>query len=200
MNSQAIQLEPTFDSIYLHGLAQLMTRVFHGEDLTELGLDLVSQGQMGDAQALLDLSILLQLQGQPELAMTIQPQALQLEQHYQLPPANDLKAISLLALVAPGNLMTNTPLEFIAEGAGFNLQLLYVDKNLPLPQNLPEHDIAIVALSELDANMATLDYINSWIELWPRPVLNSPTAISILGRDLISQRLQDNAINDKGGA
>lgn len=190
MNSQASQLEPTFQSIYLHGLAQLMTRVFHGEDLTELGLDLVNQGQTGDAQALLDLSILLQLQGQPELAMTIQPQALQLEQHYQLPPANDRKAISLLAIVAPGNLMTNTPLEFIAEGAGFNLQFLYVDQNLPLPQNIPEHDIAIVALSELDANMATLNYISGWIDLWPRSVLNPPSAISVLGRDLISQKLQ----------
>ncbi|MGK0476897.1 MAG: glutathione synthase/RimK-type ligase-like ATP-grasp enzyme [Oleispira sp.] len=190
MNSQATQLEPTFQSTYLHGLAQLMTRVFRGEDLTELGLGLVNQGQTGDAQALLDLSVLLQLQGQPELAMTVQQQALQLEQHYQLPPANDCKAISLLAIVAPGNLMTNTPLEFIAEGAGFNLQLLYVDQNLPLPQNIPEHDIAIVALSELDANMATLDYINSWIDLWPRPVLNAPNAISVLGRDLISQKLQ----------
>jgi hypothetical protein len=190
MNSQATQLEPTYQSTYLHGLAQLMTRVFHGEDLTELGLDLVNQGQKGDAQALLDLSILLQLQGQPELAMEIQPQALQLEQHYQLPPANNRKAISLLAIVAPGNLMTNTPLEFIAEGAGFNVQFLYVDQNLPLPQVLPEHDIAIVALSELDANMATLDYISSWINVWPRPVLNLPSAISVLGRDQISKRLQ----------
>jgi hypothetical protein len=190
MNNQASQLEPAFQSIYLHGLAQLMTRVFHGENLTELGLDLVNQGQTGDAQALLDLSILLQLQGQPELAMTVQAQALQLEQHYQLPPATDRKAISLLAIVAQGNLMTNTPLEFIAEGAGFNLQFLYVDQNLPLPPNLPEHDIAIVALSELDANMATLDYISSWIDLWPRPVLNPPSAISVLGRDLISQKLQ----------
>jgi hypothetical protein len=190
MNSQASQLEPTFQSIYLHGLAQLMTRVFQGEDLTEIGLDLVNQGQTGDPQALLDLSILLQLQGQPELAMTVQAQALQLKQHYLLLPANDRKAITLLAIVAPGNLMTNTPLEFIAEGAGFNLQFLYVDQNLPLPQNLPEHDIAIVALSELDANMATLDDISSWIDLWPRPVLNLPGAISVLGRDLISQKLQ----------
>ncbi|MFT7671638.1 MAG: hypothetical protein ACI845_000039 [Gammaproteobacteria bacterium] len=190
MNSQAYQIESTFPSIYLNGLAQLMTRVFRGEDLTELGLDLVNQAQTGDAQALLDLSILLQLQGQAELALTIQQQALQLEQHYQLPPVNDRKAINLLAIVAPGNLMTNTPLEFIAEGAGFNLQLLYVDQKLPLPQNLPEHDIAIVALSELDANMATLDYISNWIDLWPRPVLNLPGDISVLGRDLISQKLQ----------
>jgi hypothetical protein len=122
--------------------------------------------------------------------MTVQAQALQLEQHYQRPPTNDRKAISMLAIVATGNLMTNTPLKFIAEGAGFNLQFLYVDQNLPLPLNLPEYDIAIVALSELDANMATLDYISSWIDLWPRPVLNPPSAISVLGRDLISQKLQ----------
>ena len=190
MNSPALQLEPTFQSVYIHGLAQLMTRVFRGEDLTELGLDLVNQGQAGDAQALLDLSILLQLQGQPDLALSIQQQALLLEQHYQLPLATDRNAINLLAIVAPGNLMTNTPLEFIAEGAGFNLQFLYVDNDLPFPKSLPEHDIAIVALSELDANMAILDYVSSWIDLWPRPVINPPGAISVLGRDLISQKLQ----------
>jgi hypothetical protein len=60
-----------------------------------------------------------------------------------------------------------------------------VDKNLPLPQELLEHDIAIVAFIELDANMVTLNYINSWIALWPRPVLKLPSAICVLGRDQI---------------
>ncbi|MBN3564591.1 ATP-grasp domain-containing protein [Aliamphritea spongicola] len=168
-----------------------MSRVYHGEDLTDLGLDFIDRGGKGDAQALFDLSILLQLRGQPDTGVAVQQQALAIQQHFCLEPTIKRHTVRLLALVAPGNLMTNTPLEFIAEGAGFSMQFLYVDPTLPFPQELPDHDIAIVALSELDRNLATLDYINNWISQWPRPVLNMPAPVSVLGRDLICHQLQN---------
>lgn len=191
MNYPAPQLNPTLQVPHLHGLANLMTRVYHGEDLTDLGLDFIDRGGKGDAQALLDLSILLQLRGQPDTGLAVQQQALEVQQHFVLDPTVKRHAVRLLAIVAPGNLMTNTPLEFIAEGAGFSMQFLYVDPALPFPADIPDHDIAIVALSELDRNLATLDYINTWVDLWPRPVLNQPAPISVLGRDLICHQLQN---------
>ncbi|WP_261844003.1 ATP-grasp domain-containing protein [Aliamphritea ceti] len=191
MNNPAPQFNPKLQAPHLHGLANLMTRVFHGEDLTDLGLEFIDRGGKGDAQALIDLSILLQLRGQQDTGVAVQQQALDIQQHYYLEPSVKRHAVRLLALVSPGNLMTNTPLEFIAEGAGFSMQLLYVDPALPFPQELPDHDIAIVALSELDRNLATLDYINSWADLWPRPLLNLPAPISVLGRDLICHQLQN---------
>lgn len=181
------KLEPTS----LHGLAQLMTRIFQGEDLTPLGLAFVGRGDNGDAQALLDLSILLQLRGDEATGVIVQQQALAVQRQFLLDPPVKRDTIRLLAIMAPGNLMTNTPLEFIAAGAGFSLQLLYVAEDLPFPEKLPEHDIAIVALSELDRNLTTLDYIKGWINLWPRPVLNLPENISVLGRDLICRQLQN---------
>ncbi len=190
MNSPAPQLNPDSHVPHLHGLANLMARVYHGEDLTDLGLDFIDRGGKGDAQALIDLSVLLQLRGQQDTGIAVQQQALEIRQHYCLEPTVKRDTVRLLAIVAPGNLMTNTPLEFISEGAGFSMQLLYVDPALPFPEELPDHDIAIVALSELDRNLGTLDYIQSWIDLWPRPVLNQPAPISVLGRDLICHQLQ----------
>lgn len=191
MNSPAPKLSSALQITHFHGLANLMSRVYHGEDLTNLGMELVALGNQGDAQALLDLSILLQLQGQQDLGVTVQQQALALQQHYYLEPPVQRDKLRLLAIVAPGNLMTNTPLEFIAEGAGFQMQLFYVDPALPFPAQIPDHDLAIVALSELDRNLNNLDYIDSWISQWPRPVLNQPKPVSILGRDLICHQLQN---------
>ncbi len=53
MNSPAPQLNSDSHVPHLHGLANLMSRVYHGEDLTDLGLDFIDRGGKGDAQALL---------------------------------------------------------------------------------------------------------------------------------------------------
>ena len=174
----------------LHGLAYLMTRVFNGKSVAGLGLDLVNRGKQGDADALLDLSILLQLLGEPANGLEVQRQALEIKRSYLLRPPQKKSTLTLLAIVAPGNLMTNTPIEFIAERAGFSVQFLYMDPTLPIPSKLPEHDLAMVAISELDRDLPTLDYLASWIDVWPRPVINAPGRISVLGRDQICLQLQ----------
>ncbi|GAA6152286.1 ATP-grasp domain-containing protein [Pseudoteredinibacter isoporae] len=174
----------------LKGLAYLMSRVFAGEDMSLEAQELLQRAEQGEANALLDLSILLQLRGDEATAMAVQAEALMQQQHYQLIPRVHSSPLKVLALVAPGNLMSNTPLEFLAEGAGFQLDLLYVSPELPRPIQLPEHDVAIVALSELERNRDTLQLIQSMVGDWPRPILNLPNALMNLGRDQISQRLQ----------
>ncbi|MBB6522678.1 ATP-grasp domain-containing protein [Pseudoteredinibacter isoporae] len=174
----------------LKGLAYLMSRVFAGDDMSLEAQTLLQRAEQGEANALLDLSILLQLRGDEATAMAVQAEALMQQQHYQLIPRVHSSPLKVLALVAPGNLMSNTPLEFLADGAGFQLDLLYISPDLPRPIQLPEHDVAIVALSELERNRDTLHIIHGMIEDWPRPILNSPRALLNLGRDQISQRLQ----------
>lgn len=175
----------------LRGLAHLMGRVFAGEDLSAEAQELLQRAEQGEANALLDLSILLQLRGDEATAMAVQSEALIQQQHYQLIPRVHSSPLKVLALMAPGNLMSNTPLEFLADGAGFQLDLLYISPDLPRPIQLPEHDVAIIALSELERNRETLQLINSMVEDWPRPILNLPDALLNLGRDQISQRLQN---------
>jgi hypothetical protein len=84
--------------------------------------------------------------------------------------------------MAPGDFMANTPLEFLLEGSDINLDMLYVLPGQPLPP-IPEHDIAIVAVGESDANRPVLAEIGRLLRHWPRPVLNAPERIERLSRD-----------------
>jgi glutathione synthase/RimK-type ligase-like ATP-grasp enzyme len=175
----------------LMGLAQLMTRVFQGEDLSETGKVLMDRAQQGDDDALLDLSILLQLQGFKETGVELQAQALKEQQLFHLHPLVKHSDIKLLAIFAQGDLMTNTPLEFLAQGAGFSMQILYVGTDLALPDNIPEHDIAIIAISELDRNLVSLRHAETIIPNLNTVLLNPPANIIPLSRDAISYKLQN---------
>ncbi|MBY4677024.1 ATP-grasp domain-containing protein [Marinobacterium arenosum] len=178
------------DHSSLIGLARLMAMAFRGEDLSGLGQQLLARAGLDDAAAMMDLCTLLQLRGDPATALALQPHALELQRHYPLLPDRQASPIRLLAIMAAGDLMTNVPLEFLAQGAGFRLDLLYLTPGQPLPAELPEHDLAIVALSELDRNLPTLHWLEAVLADWPRPLLNRPQAVAKMGRDRISRTLQ----------
>jgi len=61
---------------------------------------------------------------------------------------------------------------------------------LPLPADIPEHDVALVAVGESDANRAVLDDIARLTARWPRPVLNPPQRIALLSRERLCGLLQ----------
>lgn len=177
----------------LLGLAQLMGRMFSGEDLSSVGQSLLQRAELGEANALLDLSVFLQLRGDEATGVAVQEQALAIQRHFTLNPKLSKSPLKLLAIMAPGNLMTNTPLEFLAEGAGFDLELLYLTADGMLPDALPEHDVAIVALSELERNRLFLQTLAPAADHWPRPLLNHPSSVESLPRDEVSLRLQNYA-------
>ncbi|MCV6615228.1 MAG: hypothetical protein OIF35_09645, partial [Cellvibrionaceae bacterium] len=177
----------------VQGLARLMRRVFAAEDLSLEAQALLQRAHAGDAAAMYDLAIVLQLRGDEATGVALQAEALQLQQHYRLNDLSPQSPLKVLALMAPGNLMSNIPLEFLAEGAGFQLELLYLSPDLPRPLSLPEHDVAIVGLSELDRNRANLAMLRPLVEHWPKPILNDPAALLQMGRAEISCRLQGQA-------
>ncbi len=174
----------------LLGLARLMTAVFKGEDISPTASELLAKAQLDDSNALLDLSVVLQLQGNKETALAIQQEALSQQQVFCLQPDNKTSTIKLLVIYTHGDLMTNTPVEFLAQGGGFELQILYIADHLPLPSSLPEHDIAMVAISELDRNLNCLPRVEQFINTLNVPVLNQPASIARLSRDTVSRRLQ----------
>jgi hypothetical protein len=131
------------------GLARLMTMTYHGEDMAPLGEQLLARANAGgDANAMMDLSILLELRGDPQTALAVQEQALQMQQIYNLPARTQPSGIRLLAIKAPGEIMGNTPLEFLIEDSDIELNTLYFGANLPLPETVPEHDVMIVAMAQ----------------------------------------------------
>jgi hypothetical protein len=170
----------------LIGLAALAKLAFDSADLTALEQQLVARVQAAprDAAALLDLSVLTQLLGDRDRGLVLQMEALTLQQIYRHQAVGAAApGMRLLAFVAPGDLMANTPLQFLLEGSDIALDLLYVIAGLPLPSPLPEHDLAFVAVGESDENRPVLEEIARRIPTWPRPVVNPPERIARLSRE-----------------
>jgi glutathione synthase/RimK-type ligase-like ATP-grasp enzyme len=165
-----------------------------GDDLAQLGNQLVIRAGAGegivDANAFMDLSTILILRGEHKLAMDMQAQALGLQQIYTPPTAAGPSAIRVLALMGPGDLMANTPLELIMEQMDVKLNLFYVSPQLPLPPTLPDHDVLFVSIGESEENLPLLKTIESATKSWPRPVLNMPDRIALLARDSVCALLK----------
>ena len=184
-NATAQQRSTATEQKPLIGLATLMKMAFSGVDLAPLGRQLIEDAARNPnaADTLMDLSTILQLTGNRAIALATQTQALEMQQLYHLPAATGRDAIRLLAIMGPGDLMANTPLEFLLEGSDVSLDLLYVLPGQPLPATLPEHDLAFVAVGESDQNRPLLKQIEHLITAWPCPVLNRPGQIARLSRD-----------------
>ena len=101
--------------------------------------------------------------------------------------ANGVTPLRLLALAGPGDLMTNTPLDFLTNFLNVRLDILYILPDRPLPPVIPDHDIAFFALG--DADPPTLARLRLLFALWPRPALNNPGFLPALQRDTLSRSL-----------
>ena len=154
-----------------------MKRAFDGEDLSPVGEALIHRAAMDplDCEALMDLSTVLQLRGNGTLAQDVQAQALAVRTLYHLPGKEG--GIRMLALFAPGGMMTNAPLEFLVEDSDISLAMLYVGPGLPLPSELPDHDVLFVAVGESTGTKPLLQELALALNGWPRPVLNRPECI-----------------------
>jgi Large polyvalent protein-associated domain 3 len=95
--------------------------------------------------------------------------------------------LRLLALAGPGDLMTNTPLDFLTNYLNVRLDLLYVLPDRPLPPVIPDHDIAFFALGEADP--PTLARLCRLHAAWPRPAMNNPRFLPALERETLSRSL-----------
>jgi len=173
------------------GLARLAKLAFDGHDLAPLADELSARALSDppDPAALMDLSTVAQLAGRPDDRLALQRGALSLQCLYRQ-PATGTNALRLLAFMAPGDFLANTPLEFMLQDANVTLDMLYVVPGSPLPCALPEHDVAIVAATELAQNRAVLDQVAALIPTWPRPVVNAPERIARLTRDGASSLLR----------
>jgi hypothetical protein len=169
----------------LIGLARLAKMAFRGADLNPVRQSLIERGlrDPDDAAAYMDLSILELFQGREQSRALFQAQALKLRCLYRHGPVSAAAPLKILAFAAPGNLMANTPIEFLIENADIVLDVLYVAPGSPLPDIIPQHDVAFVAVAEADENKAILDMLAEDLATWPRPVLNAPDRIARLSRD-----------------
>jgi glutathione synthase/RimK-type ligase-like ATP-grasp enzyme len=169
----------------LIGVAPLMRLAFAGADLQPTGAHLLVRAQENprDANALLDLSTVLLLTGNRNESMAVQAEAVALQSRYQLPSKSAGPGLRLLVLMGLGDLMANTPIEFLVEDSDVSLELMYLTMDAQWPETLPGHDVVLVAVGESDTNQALLARLAEYLKAWPRPVINPPERIAALSRD-----------------
>jgi hypothetical protein len=184
MTAQALRAPPA-PALPL-GLATLAKLAFDGKDLLPLQQALIARalGAPHDAAALMDLSTIAQVMGRRHERLVMQAHALEASRLYrQLPAIESANGLRLLAFMVPGDFLANTPVEFMLVDSDVTLDIVYVLPGEPLPSPLPEHDVALVAVTELEDNRPALAELAELIPTWPRPVLNAPERIVRLTRD-----------------
>jgi hypothetical protein len=163
---------PSADRI---GFARLTTMAFEGADLRPLRDQLIGRLADGTAGAGegLDLSLIAQLLGDKKTGMAMQAEVLAFHQLYRSPCSSQQPKLRVLALAAAIDMGGNTPIEFLLENSGIELQTLYVVGGVDLPMPLPEHDVAIVIASDSEECLEALRKIDSIAPRWPdgdRPI------------------------------
>lgn len=169
------------------GTAALTTAAMNGMPLDGL-LGLIDTVVADPVARMFDMATVCILASRRADALTLQAQVLRTFPVLRVRGATAKAApLRVLALMAPGDLMINTPLDFITAHLDVRLDLLFLVPDQALPEAVPDHDVLFVAISE--ANPALLARIAALLAVWPRPVVNRPDALPMLARDRLSQLL-----------
>jgi hypothetical protein len=193
LKSAAAQIEAFEDPNLIMGKAPIVRAVFEGRDISPLWDTLFGRvsADIGDAAAFLDVSILLQAIGEEDKATLSQKAALDISRHYRI--RNGLgTGPNVLVFVTAGDFMANTPIEFLLEDSDANILLYYVDADTADLKDVPEHDVAFVAVGESAANLAVLENLDRLLRDWAGPIMNNaPRHIMALSRDGVAAALKD---------
>jgi hypothetical protein len=173
------------------GMARLAKMAFDGFDLRPLWRALVAKLRDGTAEAGegLDLSLIAQLLGDKRMGLSIQHEVLKSHRLFRSPCASNNPRLRVLALAAPTDMGSNTPIEFLLEESAIELMVLYVVPGIELPVPLPDHDVAIVIASDSEDCRDALCKIDAAAPRWPRPLLNPPALVGTLDRDKLHRLL-----------
>ncbi len=177
----------------LIGMAAMVRWFEEGHDLAPLWDYLVSRANAdpADAAALMDISTLLLIRKARRKGEAAQDDALRLSRHFTRTYGSG-EGLRLLAFVTAGDLMANTPLDFLLTGSDFQLHLLFVDQDTASLAHAPAHDVAFVAIGESPENQAVLARLGSLLKSWPTPVVNGPPQrIAALTRDGVCAAFAD---------
>lgn len=171
----------------IRGVADLATFAYHGNGFEAL---LARIGEPGDDPGrLYDTSIACQLDFRRAEGLNRQDAVLARDRVFRVRGgALSENPLRLLAIVGPGELMANTPLDFLTNFLDVRLDLLHVLPNESLPAVIPDHDLAFFAYGEPDGPM--LRRLQHLFDAWPRPALNDPRFLPGLARDTLAQSLR----------
>lgn len=175
----------------LLGISKLARLAFEGKDLSVVLERLKDRIALdpGDADALLDISTLLLIAGQNELAIHYKKLAVKLRRHFRCRFGTGME-LRVLAFVTIGDFMANTPIEFLLEHTNIELILYFVDAKSDSLEDVPAHDVAFVAIGQSPENDVVLRNLTLLLKDWEGPILNNaPDRIEALSRDRLASAL-----------
>ena len=187
----ALRIDAELEPIQASDPAIFVRQAFEGVPVAPLiqqRLASLKPGAAGTA-GLLELGTLFQLVGDKARALECQRLALgtgRLFRHGHAGPSG----LRLLMLVTAGDLMTNTPLELMVEGREIEVTRLFLTAGEAVPDAVPEHDLAVMAVSESDETRPLLEQLRGIEQRWPRPMLNRSAEVLELARDRLYRRLE----------
>ena len=153
--------------------------------------DFHARHDSGVAARLFDAGLVWQLAFRREDGLRLQAEALARSSLFRVAPtlSRPPRQLRLLALLQPGDLMANTPLDFLTRSLDVRLDLLFLREGEPLPGAVPDHDLAICAFAEASGSArGRLAWLHAH---WPRPMLNDPLRLPLLARDALPGVLGD---------
>lgn len=169
------------------GLARLWRMIHEGADLTQVVQQAAAQPD--NATLLMQLSFVLQITGQREAGLALQARALQLQRCFSIPARRAPVVLRVLVLLRVGDMMDNTPIDFLLEDSDVTMEWLYLSEYAPELTNCPPHDVVFVAVGESTANRPLLEHLAFALQNWPQPVMNRPRQICGLARHTLYQLL-----------
>ena len=186
---------PEFWASPMIGQARLIRAAFEGSDMAALAQEIAARANDGvvEAGAALDIATILLLLHRPEEALKLQTDVLQGHRHFRLRSNPPMARTRVLVIVAAGDLMANTPVEFLLNDPGFSVEYLYILPGQAAPRRLPEHDVVVVGVAYSRANQPVLEALRDAAAHWSRPVFNHPRAVLQTSRHGIADALADAA-------
>ncbi|MCJ2052407.1 RimK family alpha-L-glutamate ligase [Methylobacterium sp. J-070] len=177
------------------GQARLIRAAFEGSDMAACAQAIADRAQDGmvGAGAALDLSTILMLLHRPEEALRLQNDVLRDHRHFTLQSNTPEARTRVLVIVTAGDLMANTPIDFLLNDPGFAVEYLFVLPGQEIPRRLPDHDVAVVGVAYSRANEPVLEALGEAAAHWPRPVFNQPRNVLRTSRHGLAEALGDAA-------
>jgi hypothetical protein len=122
--------------------------------------------------------------GDDEFALEMQARAIAHRRVYRI-AGSISPTLRLLALMGPGTMMDNAPLDFVVDHIAVRLDLLFFTLDEDWPPEVPDHDVLVVAIGESARSEPLLAHVQKLLVGWPRPVLNRPEYIGNCARDCV---------------
>jgi hypothetical protein len=176
------------DTTQILGLHRILPLAYQQHDMSSISGDRIARlaANPADATALMDLSMMLQSHGQAEEALRLLDAAVSIQRDFCV-VHGDGSGVRLLAFVTPGDFMANTPVDFLLNGSNAVLWLHYVDGDTTEFDNLPAHDVALLAIGEANGHGPVLARMAELLPHFAGPIMNNrPDLIAALTRDGVS--------------